>query len=183
MSASDLAIVTCHHLDSEFLVIVLGLAKKMGFEVFVSSEMVAKSIKLTGTDASFKVLEEAAESPSFTTAPSHQILGDKSLLITSYYEIIDLFRNLDESDLKSRRSVCILTEPEPASEEMQEYDVMNRWLSMWGIQTYRIRVSGHYYPFDFEEILSAIRPKEMLPLHTFHPELMRRQSKGLGTKK
>jgi ribonuclease J len=178
MSGSDFVIVTCHQLDAEFLLTVIGIAKKMDFKTYVSSEMVAKSIVLTGVKFDFKVLEESSETPLFETAPTHDVLGGKSLIITSYYEIIDLFRQLEETSLRSKRAVCILTEPEPAAEEMQEYETMSRWLSLWGIQSYRIRVSGHYYPFDFKEILETVAPKEILPLHTFHADLMLKLAKA-----
>ncbi|MEM0117214.1 MAG: MBL fold metallo-hydrolase [Conexivisphaerales archaeon] len=178
IAPADLVIVTSHHLDVEFLVTVLGLVKKLDFKTFVTSETVAKGIRATGVPSEFKVLEESAETPLFHTAPLEVVLKDKSIVIASYYEIIDLFRSLEEANLRSKRVVYILTEPEPAAEEMQQYETVNRWLSMFGIQSYRLRVSGHYYPFEFEEILKTIKPKEIIPIHTFRADLMLRLAKA-----
>jgi hypothetical protein len=55
-------------------------------------------------------------------------------------------------------------EPEPGKEEIFEYSMMSRWLSLYGIHSYRIRVSGHYYPFEIGEILRLNKFKKILPI-------------------
>jgi len=172
MSTCDFVIVTSHHLDAEFLIATLNLAKRMDFQSYISSEIVAKVLEHSGIKFDINILEEFSRTPVFPTAPLHQVLNYKSLLITSYYEIIDLCRRFDESTLRKKRVVCILTEPEPVAEEMVEYSTVSRWLSLYGIHPYRIRVSGHYYPFEIDEILKVVRTKELIPVHTEHPELM-----------
>jgi ribonuclease J len=62
---------------------------------------------------------------------------------------------------------------------MTEYNIVSRWLSLFGIHTYRIRVSGHYYPFELDEILKHVKFKDVIPVHTERPELMLRM---IGTK-
>jgi len=51
-------------------------------------------------------------------------------------------------------------EPEPQVEEASKYGVIANWLSRIGIQAYRIRVSGHYYPYQLKTILGTIKPKK-----------------------
>lgn len=180
MTTSDLVMVTSHYLDAEFLTAVLDLAKKLEFRSYLSSEIVAKSLTTCGQKFDVKILEEFSKTPVFPTAPLTSILEGKSLLITSYYEIVDLCRRLEQKEFRNRRTVCILTEPEVTTEEMLEYSAMNRWLSLYGIQTYRIRVSGHYYPFELAEILDTVKFKELLPVHTEHPELMLKMIRSKG---
>ena len=36
---------------------------------------------------------------------------------------------------------------------------MANWLSRKGIQSYRIRASGHYYPLQIKVIVKAAKPK------------------------
>jgi hypothetical protein len=60
-----------------------------------------------------------------------------------------------------------------SAEEMVEYEVVNRRLLRSGIQPYRLRVSGHYYPYEIYKILKTIRPKQVIPVHREHPELMK----------
>ena len=65
-----------------------------------------------------------------------------------------------------------LFEKEPASEELAEYDVTANWMSRFNVQSYRIRVSGHYYPYQLKTILKTLNPKEVKPVHTEKPELL-----------
>jgi len=55
---------------------------------------------------------------------------------------------------------------------MVEYEIVNRWLLRSGIQPYRLRVSGHYYPFEIGEIIKTLNPKRIIPVHTENPELV-----------
>jgi ribonuclease J len=174
MATCDLVIVTSHHLDAEFLIAVLAMAKRAAFQSYLSSEIAAKTLQLSGLKFDASIIEEFSKSPIFPTKPLGEVMNGKSLLIASYYEIVDLCRSLGEAVLRDKKTACVLTEPEPAVEEMVEYGTVGRWLSFYGIQTYRIRVSGHYYPFELDEISKAVRFKELVPVHTEHPELMLR---------
>ena len=84
---------------------------------------------------------------------------------------------MDKTVTRKRRMACILTEPEPGKEEMFEYSVLGRWLSLYDIHPYRIRASGHYYPFKLDEILRSINFKRIIPIYTEHPEILRQHIK------
>ena len=99
-------------------------------------------------------------------------IENNALIILSYFEIFDLIRKFEPDDKHKKRMVSILTEPEPGKEEIFEYSVMSRWLSLYGIHSYRIRVSGHYYPFEIGEILRLNKFKKILPIHTEHPDIL-----------
>jgi len=62
---------------------------------------------------------------------------------------------------------------EPLSEEwiIEEKKISN-WLRFLGITNYRLHLSGHYHPYEFKDIIKAINPKEMIPIHTMVPKTM-----------
>jgi len=41
-----------------------------------------------------------------------------------------------------------------------------------GVQIYRVRFSGHYYPHELRRILEALKPRRVVPIHTRRPRLM-----------
>jgi ribonuclease J len=43
-----------------------------------------------------------------------------------------------------------------------------------GIQTVRLRLSGHYLPYQFSKILEALKPKHLIPIHTEETNLINR---------
>lgn len=172
MLTSDLVIVTSHHLDAELLIAVLKLARRNELRSYTSSEIVAKILQICDLNFDLKILEEFSKNPIFPTKPLNEVLENRSLIISSHYEIIDLCRDIGQERLHKTRTVCILTESESEIEEMLESKVIKRWLSIYGIQVYTLRVSGHYYPFELEEILKNIKVKEIIPIHTAHPEMM-----------
>jgi len=61
---------------------------------------------------------------------------------------------------------------------------MANWLSKMGIQSYRIRASGHYYPYQLKAILNVTKPKEKIEaIHTERPELFYNMvKKSIGAK-
>jgi len=63
---------------------------------------------------------------------------------------------------------------EPFSEEDVDRDVMHRWLTHFGLKFHQIHASGHCPSKDLAEIVSQIQPKQLIPIHTEHPELFRK---------
>ncbi|MHA1832960.1 MAG: hypothetical protein ACTSV7_03135 [Candidatus Baldrarchaeia archaeon] len=60
-------------------------------------------------------------------------------------------------------------------EEASEYDIIAKWLSRMGIQAYRIRVSGHYYPYQLKTILNTTKPRKRIEvIHTEKPNFFHR---------
>ena len=55
---------------------------------------------------------------------------------------------------------------------MTEYGILDRWLTLYGIQAYRLRASGHYYPFELDENLDLSRFTEFMSIHTEYPNAM-----------
>jgi len=71
---------------------------------------------------------------------------------------------------------------EPFSEEDVDKDVMNRWLTHFGLRYHQIHASGHCPSKDLAEIINQIQPKLLMPIHTEHPELFKKLFKHLNVK-
>ena len=39
-------------------------------------------------------------------------------------------------------------------------------------QSYRIRASGYYYPYELKTVLDIIQPKKVIPVHTERPKMI-----------
>ncbi|MEM4536524.1 MAG: hypothetical protein QXP92_04725 [Nitrososphaerota archaeon] len=63
-------------------------------------------------------------------------------------------------------SATSLSEPEPKIEEAQEYQIIMNWLITLGVNTYLMRVSGHYYPHELRAIINMVKPKITYVIHT-----------------
>jgi ribonuclease J len=72
-------------------------------------------------------------------------------------------------------SVVVLTDPEP-KESIKEVEerALRAWLRSFGIQTVRLRLSGHYLPHQFSKIIEALKPKHLIPIHTEEANLINR---------
>ncbi len=72
-----------------------------------------------------------------------------------------------------RDATAILTTPEPLEAEPgAEEETLASWLYSLGVQVYRVRLSGHYYSYEFKNILSVLKPRKLVPIHTKYPKLM-----------
>ena len=71
------------------------------------------------------------------------------------------------------KAIVLLTNPEPMDMAREEEErVLAGWLYRLGAQIYRVRVSGHYYPHEFREIITSLKPKKLIPIHTEAPGTM-----------
>jgi len=71
---------------------------------------------------------------------------------------------------------------EPFSEEDVDKDMMHRWLDHFGLKFHQIHASGHCQSKDLIEIINRIEPKQLIPIHTQHPQLFKRLFKHLDIK-
>jgi len=62
-------------------------------------------------------------------------------------------------------------EPRESIKEIEE-EALKTWLKSFGIQTFRLRLSGHYLPHQFHNIIETLKPKNLIPLHTEEADLM-----------
>jgi len=95
---------------------------------------------------------------------------DRVLLICSFSDMGELVEIKPESG-----SNFILSSSEPFNEEREiEFDKFKNWLDHFGLPMYQIHSSGHVMPNELKRMISQIRPRTVLPLHTEHPALFAR---------
>jgi ribonuclease J len=172
-------IATLHALDLECAYILLKLSKKFNLNCYIASARIAKLLeKVPQLPITPKLIESYVDylTPSLEKITLEDI-EEKALIIVSYREIVDFLKDLSTATTAIKNSVAIISEPEPDIEEASEYRVIANWLSRMGIQTYRIRASGHYYPYQLKTIIQTIKPKEIIPIHTLYPEYLYALSK------
>jgi ribonuclease J len=70
-------------------------------------------------------------------------------------------------------SVVVLMDPEPREsiKEVEE-SALRAWLRSFGAQAMRLRLSGHYLPHQFRKVIEALRPKDLIPVHTEEGDVM-----------
>lgn len=70
--------------------------------------------------------------------------------------------------------LCLISRTEPWDERTQtDYERYNSWLALNDIEPYRIHVSNHIDQSSFIKIVKAIKPKNLIGVHTEQPWLMR----------
>jgi ribonuclease J len=62
---------------------------------------------------------------------------------------------------------------EPYSEEDLGAEVMQNWLKHFGLGFHQVHASGHCSRGEIEEIVKKIKPKQLFPVHTEHPEMFK----------
>jgi ribonuclease J len=62
---------------------------------------------------------------------------------------------------------------EPYSEEDLEAEVMQNWLKHFKLHFYQVHASGHCSGAEIEAIVKKVRPRQLFPVHTEHPELFK----------
>jgi len=70
-------------------------------------------------------------------------------------------------------SVVVLMDPEPREsiKEVEE-SALRAWLRSFGAQALRLRLSGHYMPHQFRRVIEALRPRDLIPVHTEGADVM-----------
>jgi ribonuclease J len=163
LEGHSLVVSTAHPLDFEYAYFLM----KMGRPVYIASDSIAKLMEAAPQLPSEpKLLAEYVKAPLRFEASGVEELGDNALVVASYYEVVDLLRDLASNNLLPKNAAVLISEPEPSIEEAQAYEVMMNWFMNLGVQAYSMRVSGHYYPHQLKKIADAIRPKEVRLVHT-----------------
>ena len=108
------------------------------------------------------------------------IIGQKDIKNNPQkYAIITDLTNIDETlhtigEETPQGAPAILLIPEPLDESsLQNEKTLQNWLQHYHYLTYRIRISGHYHPHQLKRILRTIKPKEIIPIHTTKPKMIK----------
>lgn len=84
-----------------------------------------------------------------------------------------LFRPLMMNDLENAdalKGASFIYSQWPGYLETDAYQTMTSWLSRHGIAMAHIHTSGHASPVDLRRFATALRPKSIVPIHSFAPE-------------
>ncbi len=67
----------------------------------------------------------------------------------------------------------VMSRSEPYNEESAlGLDRLINWLILFKVpKYYRVHVSGHMPPEDYQKVLEAVNPRKVLPIHSEHPDL------------
>jgi ribonuclease J len=181
----DFVSISIDPLDLEAFMAIFDLSILMERSLVIGSErllwMVEELEKI-----GFKALEnmyivEELEAPTTVGLEEISLTRDVLRRPQEYTVIIEpvgllkILRRLkvwgEAPDLAS--SVLVLTDPEPREsiKEVEE-EALRAWLRIFGIQTYRVRFSGHYLPHQFPYIIERVKPRELIPIHTEEPNTM-----------
>lgn len=176
-------LIALHHLDLDLALGVLDMLGNMGLEAVVASGKLADVLYYWSSR-----LE--VELKNVYVVPS---LAGKGLSVVDEVEftgnperfavLADLFDLVEQvKALGLRGGNAILVTSEQEAEEALEENVALEWLSRYGFNTYRLRVSGHYYPYEFSEVLGALRPASVLPVHSSYPRLVAEVAQKAGVR-
>ncbi|MEM2961264.1 MAG: hypothetical protein QXU67_06630, partial [Candidatus Bathyarchaeia archaeon] len=164
-------IATIHGLDLEHAYSLMKLGGEHNLEVYIASPHIAKLLeRVPELPAQPRPIDGYVDHPARIGRVLIEEIEEEGMVITSYREILNLLRDLTSEERITGSLVALLSEPEPEAEEASEYRIMANWMSRLGVQCYRIRASGHYYPYQLKTIIKTIKPKEIIPIHTLYPE-------------
>lgn len=169
-------LATIHPLDLEYAYSLMNIAEEANTNVAIASAQTAKLLeKIPKLPSEPQIINEYAHYLSPLEKISLEDIGEKTLILVSYREIVDFIRDLNLTGNISRDCLAIISEPEPQAEEGSEYEIIANWFSKIGIESYRIRASGHYYPYQLKTIINKIKPrKQIKTIHTEKPILFRK---------
>jgi len=94
-----------------------------------------------------------------------------NLDLTEFTELIDI--------KPSSGGHFIHSMSEPFSEEDIDKELMNRWLNHFGLEFHQIHASGHCSQPHLKKIVDKIKPKQIIPVHTEHPEIFKQQFRDI----
>jgi len=171
-------LVALHRLELDLFAALLDELRAAGRRVVVASGKLLDVVELwfdrcgLSTEGLLRA-PALAEKPSFIELAGYEDLRDPSgyAVVADLYELVEFARDTArEVELEGGLALLMLSEHE--GEEGLEESVALGWLRRLGLQPYRLRVSGHYYPHELARLVQLVKPRELIPVHTEDPALM-----------
>lgn len=137
--------------------------------------LILKPKRLTGTyideDYSDQYIRCRLDYPNIITA--EEIAKNP----TSYMAVLNFYYFNMLIDLKPYGGLYIHSLSEPFNEEMEiSYKRMHNWLKFFDLRFVQSHCSGHINGSDLYELIEAVKPKTVYPIHTEHPDLFKKLS-------
>ncbi|QIW23759.1 MBL fold metallo-hydrolase [Sulfolobus sp. S-194] len=178
--SNSLLLVSIDSLDAEAILSMLEIARLYGRTPVIEGRRLTNMAKvwvdLAGVNLDIHQL--GTEELNFNVIMEDEIKKNPSqyVILSSKGDILEFARKAN----LGKGSVVISLSAEAPSESEENENVEDNWLKMLGFIIYRLRMSGHYYPFELKEILDTIKPKKVIPIHTEVPSLMCEYIEQLG---
>jgi len=181
----ELVSVSIDPLDLEAFMAILDLSMLMGRNLVIGSERllwVIEEVEKIMPEALDKIyVSEELEIPTplllRNISLANEVFKDPKSYVVAIEPVglLQIFRKLKISgetpDLTGSTVVLMDPEPRESIKEVEE-GALRTWLKTFGIQALRLRLSGHYLPHQFRNIIETIKPKEIIPIHTEEASLM-----------
>lgn len=137
--------------------------------------LIFKPKRMTGTyideDYTDKYIKSRLDYPNLITA--EEIAKDplKYMIVLNFWYFNTLV------DLNPSGSLYIHSLSEPFNEEMEmSYERMMNWLNHFKVNLVQSHCSGHMNGLDLKELIKAVNPKTLYPVHTEFPGMFRELS-------
>ena len=171
-------LIALHRLELDLLAFILDEVKAFGRHAILASSKLLDVLEAWAPGLGIP-LDNVSRPLSLADKVSriHLISPDEIRDLSKFVVIADLLDLVDfaraiPSELSLKGGFALLMLSEHESEEATEEAVALRWLGRLGVQTYRLRVSGHYYPHELVKLFKLVKPREVIPVHTEAPELL-----------
>lgn len=184
LSTYDLVALSIDPLDLETFAFVVSSAPMFGKQVVVSSkrllwaiDYLSKSLGCQPQGVHVALEVGLAPQTHVDMIGLAEVFKQRKdyIIVIEPVALLEVLRKLRlwSRDLRLANSAVILMDPEPreAIKEVEESTVA-RWLKAFGFVVYRLRVSGHYLPHQLSELIYALKPRVLIPIHTENPSLM-----------
>ncbi len=89
-----------------------------------------------------------------------------------YVVSMNLWEMNQLTDIKPKNAIWIKSSCDAFCDEMKlDEERKNNWLAHFNIKKYSTHASGHASSDEIKEMIQAINPGELIPIHTEHPDL------------
>ncbi|HDJ26048.1 MAG TPA: MBL fold metallo-hydrolase [Candidatus Bathyarchaeota archaeon] len=175
-SCNGLVIVNTSSYDVDRLRTLHNVASEVG-RTLVAPESFSYALEALKGDVGLKDLPEVGRDvlPYSDVKDELKAEQDRFVLLTAF------FREREIIEVEPMPgSYFILSSSEPFEEESEiEFERLKNWLELFGVPIYRIHASGHAHPHHIREVIEALRPEVVLPIHTPRPYLFARHIKDV----
>lgn len=179
----DVLFISYHPLDVETFIFALEALSKHGYSVVLLHERYARILDVAlselnvrpgngelyfydvrgGSRRGFRIIEYIGNPKSCRLA---EVKPSSKIAVALSYDAVNELRTLANQGVDLAGTLLVQFTSEPHGEEMHIMEAkLGAWLERFGMSSYRIRVSGHYYPHQLGEIIKAVKPKRTILVH------------------
>jgi ribonuclease J len=151
------------------------LAKEYGRNPLILTSKLAESVDALGIEnmIGVKIFQvEDVPKPIFPVELKEEALNHPKdyLFFSTPKEIVNTLRALPKSSRENIVGGTVISMLSEEPEEGSEESISDVWIRKLGLSMLKLRMSGHYYPYQLDKILDTIKPKTIIPVHTEVPE-------------